>query len=200
MAQRKPPVTSSRRRADRQAGKGAASKPSPRQTSAGNRGAQQGPLRPTASLIRNGAAVTRGGKPRGARSYSTQMRAPVTSDANRPAASSSSNRVTTGRGAAASTNKTAANILKTASALMSVSKGGVKAAAVKEGLTARNTADGTLKGKSPANVKGPAVPARLTQGGLDKGSFDNAFRMSRKAGKSTFTWRGKKYNTKQKGE
>jgi hypothetical protein len=31
-------------------------------------------------------------------------------------------------------------------------------------------------------------------------SFDSAFAAARKSGKSTFTWRGKKYNTKIKGE
>lgn len=46
--------------------------------------------------------------------------------------------------------------------------------------------------------KGPAVPQRLTQGGMDKGSFDSAFKASRMAGKKTFSWRGKKYNTKMK--
>lgn len=67
-------------------------------------------------------------------------------------------------------------------------------------MAPRKLADGTLKGKPTGNFQGPNVPKRLTQAGMDKGSFDNAFRMSRKAGKSTFTWRGKKYNTKIKGE
>ena len=31
-------------------------------------------------------------------------------------------------------------------------------------------------------------------------SFDRAFAAARKAGKKTFTFRGKKYNTKMKGE
>jgi hypothetical protein len=48
--------------------------------------------------------------------------------------------------------------------------------------------------------QGPAVPKRLTQGGMDKGSFNSAFKASRSAGKKEFTWRGKKYNTKLKGE
>jgi len=67
-------------------------------------------------------------------------------------------------------------------------------------LAPRKLADGTLKGKPTGNPKGPAVPKRLTQGGLDKGSFDDAFRQSRQAKKKTFTWRGKKYNTKLRGE
>ena len=61
-------------------------------------------------------------------------------------------------------------------------------------LAPRKLADGTLKGKPTGNPQGPAVPKRLTQSGLDKGSFDDAFRQSRQAKKKTFTWRGKKYN------
>jgi hypothetical protein len=38
----------------------------------------------------------------------------------------------------------------------------------------------------------------MTQGGVDKGSFDKAFKASRVAGKKDFTWRGKKYTTKMK--
>jgi hypothetical protein len=67
-------------------------------------------------------------------------------------------------------------------------------------LAPRKLADGTLKGKPTGNPQGPAVPKRLTQGGMDKGSFDSAFKASRSAGKKTFTWRGKKYNTKLRGE
>jgi hypothetical protein len=48
--------------------------------------------------------------------------------------------------------------------------------------------------------QGPAVPARMTQGGMDKGSFNSAFKASRTAGKKTFSWRGKKYTTKKAGE
>ena len=49
-----------------------------------------------------------------------------------------------------------------------------------------------------AGSKGPAVPKRLTQGGMDKGSFNKAFKDSRVAGKKAFTWRGKKYTTEMK--
>jgi hypothetical protein len=51
-----------------------------------------------------------------------------------------------------------------------------------------------------AGTSGPAVPKRLTQGGLDKGSFNSAFKASRAAGKKTFSWKGKKYTTKKAGE
>jgi hypothetical protein len=46
--------------------------------------------------------------------------------------------------------------------------------------------------------QGPNVPKRLTQGGMDKGSFNKAFKDSRTAGKKAFTWRGKKYTTEMK--
>ena len=61
----------------------------------------------------------------------------------------------------------------------------------------RRGAAATAKSAGP---KGPAVPKRLTQGGLDKGSFDSAFKASRAAGKKTFSWKGKKYTTKKAGE
>jgi hypothetical protein len=34
----------------------------------------------------------------------------------------------------------------------------------------------------------------------DKGSFDNAFGTARKQGAKEFTWRGRQYNTKLKGQ
>ena len=34
----------------------------------------------------------------------------------------------------------------------------------------------------------------------DKGSFDDAFAAARKAGRQDFSWRGRKYNTKLRGE
>ena len=38
------------------------------------------------------------------------------------------------------------------------------------------------------------------QGKQDKGSFDNAFGTARKQGAKEFTWRGRQYNTKLKGQ
>jgi hypothetical protein len=53
-------------------------------------------------------------------------------------------------------------------------------------------------------IKGsPVVGSRKassSQGGSSAKSFDSSFAAARKAGKSTFTWRGKKYNTKLRGE
>lgn len=67
-------------------------------------------------------------------------------------------------------------------------------------LAPRRLGDATMKGKPTGNPQGPAVPKRLTKAGIDKGSFDKAFKAARSGGAKTFTWRGKKYNTKLRGE
>lgn len=41
---------------------------------------------------------------------------------------------------------------------------------------------------------------RNQQMSADKGSFDDAFAAARKAGRQDFSWRGRKYNTKVRGE
>jgi hypothetical protein len=105
-------------------------------------------------------------------------------------------KVTTGRGVAPMAAKAARTVATLAKAAKMAGPVGAAAAV----SAPRKLADGTLKGKPTGNPQGPAVPKRLTQGGLDKGSFDSAFKASRSAGKSTFTWRGKKYNTKLRGE
>jgi len=51
-------------------------------------------------------------------------------------------------------------------------------------------------GKKPAPVK-PAPATKLSAAAKD---FDANFAAARKAGKAEFTWRGKRYNTKLKGE
>lgn len=105
-------------------------------------------------------------------------------------------KVTTGRGMAPMAAKAARTVATLAKAAKMAGPVGAAAAV----LAPRKLADGTLKGKPTGNPQGPAVPKRLTQGGMDKGSFDSAFKASRSAGKKTFTWRGKKYNTKLRGE
>jgi hypothetical protein len=67
-------------------------------------------------------------------------------------------------------------------------------AAAAEGLQAKNTADGTLKGKPTGPQKGP----NPTPGKTKSEQFDNAFREARKAGQKTFTWNGKRYTTQIK--
>lgn len=57
--------------------------------------------------------------------------------------------------------------------------------------------------KKAAAIKGSPVvgPRKASSGsGSAASSFDSSFAAARKAGKSTFTWRGKKYNTKLRGE
>jgi hypothetical protein len=92
--------------------------------------------------------------------------------------------------------------LATVAKIASVAKGVSPATVAYETLKARPTADGTrtaaMKRGDYKPRQGPNVPKRLTQGGMDKGSFNSAFKASRTAGKKTFTWRGKKYTTEMK--
>ena len=118
-------------------------------------------------------------------------RATVTSASNgKPTGGSA--RVTQGRGSQ----------LATAAKIASVAKGVSPATVAYETLKARPTADGTLTAAMKRGDykprQGPNVPQRLTQGGMDKGSFNSAFKASRTAGKKAFTWRGKKYTTEMK--
>lgn len=90
-------------------------------------------------------------------------------------------------------------------------KGGVKAAVFMEGLTSRNTGDGTLdaarkrgdlkKTYAQDEAKARAKNAARRQADAKKSaaaSFDEAFRDARRAKAKTFTWRGKKYTTEMK--
>ena len=88
-------------------------------------------------------------------------------------------------------------------------RGASPAAVAYETLKARPTAAGTVtaaqSGRAPsrfANARDAAVKkASAIKGSPVVGprkSFDDTFRDARKAGKSTFTWKGKKYNTKVK--
>jgi len=102
--------------------------------------------------------------------------------------------------------RTARNVAGT---LKGLARGGAAAAV----LQARNTAPGTITaaqgGRAPsrfANARDLAMQkAKAIKGspvvGAKKstaGQFDSAFKAARSAGKSTFTWRGKKYTTKMK--
>jgi hypothetical protein len=97
-----------------------------------------------------------------------------------------------------------ARAAKTARAARALGKAGPLGAVAAAGLTSPPVASGTLttamKRGDYKPKQGPAVPKRLTQGGMDEGSFDSAFKASRNAKKKTFTWRGKKYTTKIAGE
>ena len=77
---------------------------------------------------------------------------------------------------------------------------GVKSREPKTGMSNIPPAEGPVNnpnfGKKPAPVK-PAPAAKLSAAAKD---FDANFAAARKAGKAEFTWRGKRYNTKLKGE
>jgi hypothetical protein len=128
--------------------------------------------------------VTKGQNPQ--RANRQQMsQAKVTNASNGKPTGAGAARVTTGRGSQLA--RTAATI----GAIKNLSP----AAIAYETLKARPLASGTLKGKVTGATQGPAVPNRLTQSGINKMKFDDAFRQARKAGQKTFTWKGKKYTT-----
>ena len=120
------------------------------------------------------------------------------------------------RRTARATSKAMEAKLKKAAATRTVAgglKGGIKAAAFMEGLTARNTADGTLtaaRKRGDLNKRRQPTPqeqaefarqervARQKNAARKSTSFDDVFRDARRAGVKTFTWRGKKYTTEMK--
>lgn len=106
----------------------------------------------------------------------------------------------------------AARTLRTiAGAAKTLGRGGVAAAVMSPTRVAPGTVSAAQGGRAPSRfanardlamqkakaIKGSPVVGPRKSGG---GSFDSAFASARKAGKSTFTWRGKKYTTKMKGE
>lgn len=91
--------------------------------------------------------------------------------------------------------------------------GGIKGEIVRQTLTARNTAPGTISSvdpklarrieaqqKSGKQFAAQEAKARKANQSRKTSSFDDAFRSARKAGVKSFTWKGKKYTTKMKGE
>jgi hypothetical protein len=92
-------------------------------------------------------------------------------------------------------------------------KGSAMLMAAKEGLTARNTAPGTISSMNPKlarRIEGmqksgkqwaaQEKKARAANAKRANSTFDDAFKSARRAKAKTFTWRGKKYTTKMKGE
>jgi len=73
------------------------------------------------------------------------------------------------------------------------------AQAAAKGSTSRFKGAREAAVKKASAIKGSPV-AGPPSGGGGASSFDSSFAAARKAGKSTFTWRGKKYNTKLKGK
>jgi hypothetical protein len=77
-----------------------------------------------------------------------------------------------------------------------------RAQAAAKGSTSRFKGAREAAVKKASAIKGSPVvgPRKASSGGSAASSFDSSFAAARKAGKSTFTWRGKKYNTKLRGE
>lgn len=108
-------------------------------------------------------------------------------------------KVTTGKGSAMATTKRLASMAGKAGMMM---RRGSLAGVAAEGLTSRNTAKGTL---TAAMKRGDYKPQqgpkpKDTTASFNKKSFNEAFRSARASGAKTFSWRGKKYTTKKKGE
>jgi len=75
------------------------------------------------------------------------------------------------------------------------------AAAAYEVSKPRPTADGTLSAARQRGDYKPQQGPRNPQEGMTRAeSFDQAFATARQAGEKSFTWRGRTYNTKMKGE
>lgn len=75
------------------------------------------------------------------------------------------------------------------------------AAAAYEVSKPRPTADGTLSAARQRGDYKPQQGPRNPQEGMTRAeSFDQAFASARQAGEKSFTWRGRTYNTKMKGE
>jgi hypothetical protein len=85
--------------------------------------------------------------------------------------------------------------------ILSMMRGVTPAGVASMVMQPRPTADGTLQG---ARLRGDYKPSQNMRGadeGLTRAqSFDKAFAAARKAGKSEFTWRGGRYNTRMAGE
>ena len=144
--------------------------------------------------IRQGAAQLRQ-QAAGTTSPASQARAKAQGQALRKAAET--------KRVARETSKRMAGKLAKAAATRALgtlgSRAGLAAVAA-EGLTARNTADGTL---SAAMKRGDYKPMqgpkpKTTQASFNKKTFDQAFKSARTSGAKQFTWRGKKYTTEMK--
>ena len=91
--------------------------------------------------------------------------------------------------------RTARNI---AGAAKNLAKGGVAAAVMSPTALADGTLSAAMKRGDYKPMQGPKP--KTTQASFNKKSFDQAFKAARTSGIKTFTWRGKKYTTKMKGE
>jgi hypothetical protein len=82
-------------------------------------------------------------------------------------------------------------------------KAGALGAVAAEGLTSRNTGDGTLtaarkRGLKTAPSKARAKPKASKAENATKADFGKSFKSARAQGSKEFMWKGKKYTTKRK--
>jgi hypothetical protein len=146
--------------------------------------------------IRQGAAQLRQAAA-GTTSPGAQARAQAQGKAVRRAAET--------RRVARATSQRMENRLKASQALRTIKEGAGLASrggAFAAGIQAYNTTDGTL---SAALRRGDYKPKQgpkpsTTQSSFNRKTFDQAFKAARTSGAKVFTWRGKKYTTKMKGE
>lgn len=214
-------LTSSSNRAARSR---ASAADTPRPTSSANRPSGTGAKVTTSGSGQGGAKVTQGLSARGrdAKRFQRMTGGNVQGDTGRIGTKNSRVGNNPPRGKTPNPRTAGGNLLRRGAAAAGTTKGAgmlgrfgkplAGAAALwglTEGVFTRKAGDGTLKGKpsrpntqKPKPKAAPKKSAPKKSSGLSAGakSFDKAFAAARKAGKSTFTWRGRSYNTKYKGE
>ena len=207
MAPKKPlKVTSSSTRAARVKG---GSNPVVTQGAARNRAARTtlGPVptqRPLATGGTNGPL--QGGTRTSGRGVSPAPQAPTQTPTQRGQAAVQAAQVK--RGAKAASERMGA-IVKGAQAARNIAgalKTGIRGGAFAAGIQAYNTRGGTISENNPkvakqiAAMKNKVGPKKVGPGkvGTVAQSFDKSFAAARTTGKSSFTFKGKKYNTKVK--
>lgn len=184
----------------------------PRVTSSSNRSTRsttkpvtkgQNPQRANRQKVSN-ASVT-SSQQRGNRVKTSTAR--VTSNAPREQGAALKQAAQVRRGAKAASQRMSGVLkaAKTARDVLGVVKNVTRGGAFAAGLQATNTAKGTLSearqkygAKAMPQKQGPSQ--KTTQSSFNKKTFDQAFKAARTSGAKEFTWRGKRYNTKLRGE
>ena len=223
-------VTSSRRRNERGSGskKVAASTPKPRQTSVGNRGAQAGPLKPGTRtsgtpMVNSSSATMRQiqAKAEAARSRAQgqpgikgPIKLPNSQRAGTNLPSQGANALSKPRPSTpqklSPAGRSMGGAMKGAgsAAIYTVANAALSPLARKAGMAIGKSIKGAMTPKPTKKAsdsfggqyqKGKAAPSKAPKMSKAK-SFDNAFASARNSGMKTFTWEGKTYNTKKRGE
>jgi hypothetical protein len=96
----------------------------------------------------------------------------------------------------------AAKAARTVATLAKAAKAAGPVGAAAAGLQAYNTGDSTLKAALKRGDYKPKQGStqKTTTASFNKKSFGKAFKAARSSGAKEFSWRGKRYNTKKKGE